>query len=182
MDEEMRRSIEAFQNRPIFTALDPQILAGIEDERLEQAIIDFVVGRAEAQRVDEAEVLGSLNAAFSHVFATWTVEAEVFNGGFNQYFFNSRGRLAEQAAAGYAAMGAPEREGIVREAMRRRAEHAPVLASAWSERTLEAFSASYDLDVFEGLDPAFYALDGVEDASRLRIAYIRAHPDELTAG
>ena len=182
MNEEIRRSIQAFQNRPIFTALDPATLAGIEDERLEQAIIDFVVERAQARELDMADALADLHPAFSHVFATWTVEAEVFNGGFNQFFFNSSGLLAERAAGGYAAIGAPQHEGIVREAIRRRDEHAPALASAWSERTLEAFSASYELDVFEGLDAAFYALDGAEDAARLRVAYIRAHPEALTAG
>ena len=180
-NEEIQRSIDAFLQRRIYSKLDSPTLAGIEDDRLEQAIADFVIGRAEAQRADVAEVLASLEAAFSHVYATWITEAEVFNGGFNQYFFNSSGALAEQAAAGYAAIGAPEREAVVREAMARLAERAADLAPTWSERTLEAFSASYELDVFGDLDQAFYALDGVEDASRLRIAYIRAHPDELTA-
>lgn len=178
----MRSRIDLFRNRRTYTALDPEVLAAIDDDWLEQAIIDLVVQRAAARSVEVADELADLPVAFSHVFATWITEAEVFNGGFNQLFFNSSGRLAEQAAAGYAAIGAPERERIVREAMARLAEHGDELAPAWSERTLSAFSASYELDIFGELDAAFYALDNVEDGSRLRLAFIRTHAEELTAG
>jgi len=178
----MRRSLDAFLNRRIYTALDPMILAAIEDGRLEQVIVDYVVGRAEAQGVEVADLLPQVDLAFTHVYATWITEAEVFNGGFNQYFFNSNGRLAPEAAAGYAAIGAPEREHIVRTAMQRVLENSASLAPAWSQRTLEAFSASYELEIFGDLDQAFYALEDVENASKLRVAFIRAHPEELTAG
>jgi Domain of unknown function (DUF4375) len=182
MDEELRRSLEAFRNRRIYPDLNPMILATIEDEWLEQAIVDHVVGRAEAQGVEVADLLPQVDLAFSHVYATWITEAEVFNGGFNQYFFNSTGRLAPEAAAGYAAIGAPEREHIVRAAMQRLLDNSASLAPAWSQRTLQAFSASYELEIFGDLDRAFYAQEEIENASKLRVAFIRAHPEELTAG
>jgi hypothetical protein len=181
MSDETRRSLDAFLNRRMYPALDPTILAGIDDDALEQAIIDFVLERAGSQGLEVADMLTSLNPAFSHVYATWITEAEVFNGGFNQYFFNRSGRLAPQAAAGYDAVGAPARERVVREAIQRVIENSPALAGVWSDRTLEGFSKSYDLQIFGDLDQAFYALDNVENGPQLRVAYIRAHPDELTA-
>jgi hypothetical protein len=93
MDEEMRHRVEAVLQRPVYATLDPQIMAAIDDEQLERAVIDFVLEHAKARELDEAEALDELDPAFSHVYATWMTEAEVFNGGFNQYFFNSSGRL-----------------------------------------------------------------------------------------
>jgi hypothetical protein len=181
VNDEIRRSLDRFLNRRIHTTLDPAIVASIEDDRLEQAIVDFVVERGGARGVEVADVLGGLDPAFSHVYATWITEAEVFNGGFNQYFFNSSGRLAPEAAAGYAALGAPMREHVVRTAIQRLADHSESLAPAWSQRTIEAFSASYELEIFGDLDRAFYDLDEIENGPKLRVAYIREHPVELTA-
>jgi hypothetical protein len=181
VSDEPRRSLDAFLNKQIYSALDPAIIAAIEDDGLELAIVDFVAGRANARSLDVNAVLAGLNPAFSHVYATWITEAEVFNGGFNQFFFNDSGRLAPEAAAGYSALGAPRREQVVRTAMQRLLDRSVSGVPPWSERTFEAFSASYAEGIFTDLDQAFYALDEVEDGPQLRVAYVRAHLDELTA-
>jgi hypothetical protein len=181
MNEDIRRDLDEFISRPTYPALNPMILGAIDDERLEQAIADYLWGRAQALGVDVTRVLSHLDLAFSHVYATWITEAEVYNGGFNQYFFNSSGRLAPEAAEGYVTIGSPERALIVRTAMERVLGHSETLASAWSERTLEAFSESYKLEIFADLDEAFFAMDDVENASELRVAFIRAHPEAFTA-
>lgn len=40
-----------------------------------------------------------------HVFAVWWCDAEVCNGGFHQFFFNSTGVLAPEALEGFRAVG-----------------------------------------------------------------------------
>ena len=180
MNEDVRRTLDEIINRPKYAALNPTTLAAIENERLEQAIVDYLWGRAEALGVDITGVLSQLDPAFSHVYATWITEAEVYNGGFNQYFFNSTGLLAPAAAEGYAAIGSPERALIVQTAMERVLDQSATLASAWSERTLEAFSASYKLEIFADLDEAFLAVDDIENVSERRVAFIRAHPEAFT--
>jgi len=52
-----------------------------------------------------------------HLFPAHWCESEVCNGGFHQFFYNSTGILAPEAAHGYAAIGANELSTIVREAM-----------------------------------------------------------------
>jgi len=55
----------------------------------------------------ERDVLDGLSAGFRAVYSTWWVEAEVNNGGLNQYFWNSSGEFARDAVAGFDRIGVP---------------------------------------------------------------------------
>ena len=58
-----------------------------------------------------------LNAHEQVVAAIWELEAEVNNGGFNQYFFNSSGDHSAQALTALEAVGAPKFAALLRQAM-----------------------------------------------------------------
>lgn len=67
------------------------------------------------------EFLSRMNRApikVRHLYAAHWCESEVCNGGFHQFFHNSTGILAPNAAEGFAAVGAGELSSIVTEAMR----------------------------------------------------------------
>jgi len=51
-----------------------------------------------------------------HYFAVGLLEGEVYNGGFDQYFFNSSGDHYRYAVEGLEAMGAPQALGLLRQA------------------------------------------------------------------
>ncbi len=53
-----------------------------------------------------------------NLFAVHWLHAEVYNGGFDQYFFNSTGTSAPEAVRGFAAIGMAEVAELVTEAMK----------------------------------------------------------------
>jgi hypothetical protein len=60
-----------------------------------------------------------LPEAAGHLLAVWLCDAEVCNGGFHQFFFNSTGVLAPEAAEGYRAAGLAECADLVEAAIAR---------------------------------------------------------------
>src|SRR5687767_4559285 len=106
MDEEISRSIEAFQNRKIYGSFDIVTLASIPVEELGQALLDYVLIQIGPDFAGELETLKSLSSGFRAIYTTIVVESEVNNGGFNQYFWNSEGRLGELTVAGFYEIGA----------------------------------------------------------------------------
>ena len=94
-------------------ALAPRMTAGEplpsreEMERRLFAVADTVQGRV--TRLDGA-ALSRSERVFRDI---WELEAQVNNGGFNQYFFNSSGRNAPDAPAALRVIGADKMAAIV---------------------------------------------------------------------
>ena len=182
IDPDFMREIEAsfkeFDNRTIYTNLDPKILSAIPDDQLEQAIIDFIFTKLEDNWENESAVVRSLSPALSVFYATWILEAEVNNGGYNQFFYNSSGQWITEAIEGFRLFGAS--------AHAENAEHAFVIYKEEKERldayresgTLEAFSDSYNDTQLGKVDDDFFSI--TENLSQLRIAYIRRNPDQFS--
>ena len=100
MDDIIARSIEEFNNRKIYTILDEDTLKQIPDDALEQAILDYINHKVGEDYDNQYKIVTRLSKGFQAIYATWWVEAEVSNGGFNQYFWNSSGQFASEAVEG----------------------------------------------------------------------------------
>ena len=74
----IRRSLEEFDNRTIYASLDPDVLASIPDDKLEQAIVDYVMAKVGDDSDNMREIIDGQPDAFRGFFATWMLEAEVF--------------------------------------------------------------------------------------------------------
>ena len=114
------------------------------------------------------------------MFATWGLEGEVNNGGFNQYFYNftSSGQYAEEARDGFELIGANKLADLTQRAMDMMMKNAEHL-SKFKDGTLESFSKSYENNPLNDFDDEFYKLDKTENISQLRINYIKAHKSEF---
>lgn len=179
VDDSIKNSIEEFQNRQIYRSLDPSVLASIPDDKVELAIVDYVHAKLDGRYEDEAEVVSRLPAGIRALYVTWGVEAEVNNGGFNQYYWNSSGQFAEEAVAAFEFFSAHKHAGLMREANRIRAEEKAEVEKFKDKGTIEAFSESYDVSRLGPLDERFYELD--ENLSALRVAKIRSEPLSFVA-
>jgi len=172
------KSIENFLNRPIYSALTITILDSISDDMLEQTIIDNILIKIESTESYEKqfEIVKSLSPGRQAVFATWTLEAEVNNGGFNQYFYNfaSSGQYAEEARDGFKLINAKKHADLTQNAIDIILKNAKEL-SKFKDGTLESFSKSYENNPLNPLDNKFYELGKIENLSELRIKYIRNH-------
>ena len=178
LDEDIAASIEAFENRKIYTQLDPVTLRSIPDAEVEQAIIDYVIAKLEASDGPDKELIEGLPGGARAFYLTWIVEGQVNNGGFNQYYFNTEGQFASEAVAAFEYFGASEHAALMREANAVRAEEAAEMAKFKKKGTLEAFSDSYEETKLGPLDDRFYKLK--ENLSQLRIARIRQAPEEFS--
>jgi len=139
--------------------------------------VDSVLARIGTRYDREADIVRSLPRGARMVYATWLLEAEVGDGGFVQYFWNTAGRLAEEALAGYRLIGAREHARVLQQVLAAYRKEA-----SWWERfrargTPEALRELYDQTSLGEFDEAFRGLS--EDAVGLRARYIRAHPGEF---
>ena len=64
-----------------------------------KALLDYLIDRLAHFKQDQDLAFEGLSHQFRVFFCTWEVEAEVMNGGFNQYFWNSSSQNAERTPA-----------------------------------------------------------------------------------
>jgi len=159
---------------PKLNHLAPDVLAGISDDLLESALIDYV-GERLSEGDDELEAVAALPSALQHWYIAFLVDAEVLNGGFNQLFFNPTGALAAEAPAAFAKIGIPAAGHLVEQAIRLLEQHAPALEAAAEAGTIEAFIESYIDQPFGQLDRQYAAAEDEWRSARLR--YLRSQAE-----
>lgn len=177
MDDEMESSLRAFANRQIHSRLDSAILRAVPDAEVEQTIVDYVITKLDADPTREAEVVRTLSPGVRATYLTWLVEAEVNNGGFNQYYFNSAGKFASETVDAFEYFDATELAALMKEANAVRASEEAEMAKFSERGTLEAFSESYEHTRLGPLDARFLRLS--ENLSELRVARIRRTPEQF---
>jgi len=149
-------------------------LASIADEELQYAILDYVHAKMEGRYDEEDEILATLPAGVRALYVISGVEDEVNNGGFNQYYWNSSGKFADQAVAAFEFFSAHEHAELMREANRIHAAEQGEIEKFKAQGTLQAFSDSYKVSKLGPLDERFYELD--ENLSTLIVRQIRSDP------
>ena len=173
LPEEILRAADVWNNRKRYASFDLQTLHEIQDEQLEQAILDYIFAKLDADYAKAGEILRGLSKGFQAVYVSWLVEAEVMNGGFNQYFWNSSNQFAEATAAALREIGAPQAAILMEQALTLAIAEIPTMKKFRLEATLEAFSESYKHTELNHLDAPFCELAMGFPALRLR--YIRAN-------
>lgn len=177
-DDDMEKYWEEFKNRRIYTELSVEILATIPDDKLEQAIMDYISTKATDYQTILSDV-SNLSAGFQMMYSTWVLEGQVNNGGFNQFFFNSSGQFADMALRSLNLIGASDYYQILRRAIEihELEKKNLMLQDLYKQGSLKAFSESYKLTHLGECDDAFYQLN--DHLSELRINYIRSHPEDF---
>lgn len=174
---ELDKSIEEFKNRKIYTRLDADTLSSISDDKLEQAIIDYISSKFNEDYSNEYQVVISLSPGLRALYSTWLVEAEVNNGGFNQFYWNSSGQFAKESEAGFLLLGALDHYELMKEANMIHEQEKEKMQKYKEKGTLSAFSDSYKETKLNSIDDKFFDLH--ENLSELRIKYIRSNMGEF---
>lgn len=173
MDDSIKRLLEELQARPIYRTLNARTLAGIPDNKVELAIVDYVHAKLEDRLVYEADILASLPVGARALYLTWGVEVELINGGFSRYYRSSAGQFAQQAVDAFEFFSAHQHAGVLREANRIRADEKET-GEAKDEPRAESFFEPYEMSRLHRLDDHFYRV--AESLSALRVAKIRKEP------
>jgi hypothetical protein len=169
--------VETPNNRPAYKILTASMLDTIKDVFIEQVIFENIIAKFDSVSVNDSDIIAKLSKGRSMLFFTWILEGEVYNGGFNQFFYNSP-EYAERVLEGYKTLGAKEYVDLVQRAISTHNKIKPHLDSI-DNGTLEAFSESYEDNPLNDLDNEFYDLQDKNNISPLRIKYIRNHISEF---
>src|SRR5947199_4880268 len=105
---ELQKAIEEFKNRKTYASFDLPTLREIKDQQIEQALMDYIWKKTDANPRNRKSTILGLSRGFQVLYLTWLVEAEVLNGGFNQYYWNTSGEFAELTPAALREIGADE--------------------------------------------------------------------------
>jgi len=176
--DEMQKIFEDFEKRPIYKVLTVDILKNIKDENLEQAIIDNIQTKFNKDFSNEEEIVRNLSKGKKAIYVTWLLEAEVNNGGFNQFYFNSSGQLADLGQGAFKTIGAVQFADLVGQAD---SIHEATKANLekYNDGTIESFSKSYDQNPLNDLDGKFYKLYKDEPLHEIKVKYIRENVNEF---
>jgi hypothetical protein len=177
-DDAIRKDAEQFEHRKRYATLTTQVLATIPDDQLELAILDWIDSKIAGDYQHAHAIVGRLSPGMRMLYATWWLESEVDNGGFNQFFWNSSGQFAQDALDGFKLLHADELANLTGAAIAIAQREAPLRQKFQAQGTIEAFSESYKHTSLDELDKQFYKLD--DGLSKRRVAYVRAHPEQFT--
>jgi hypothetical protein len=111
-----------------------------------------------------------------HYLTLWWLDAEVRNGGFSQYYFNSAGELASHAVKAARVVGAPELAGIIEKA---NAHFGPKGPHPDRAKRMQQLS-KIEVEVFEKLDTQYYKCS--ERLSEILPRYAAAHAESFRPG
>lgn len=166
--EAMRQLMASARERPRLGSLAQEALARLDAGDRESAVVDWV-GRHLDACSDALAALQALPRGLQVYYLSFVVEAQVMNGGFNQFFWNSSARFAPLIAPALSDLGSPGAAEIFREAW------AVAIAEGVErpkdcERSLEMFSASCAASRLQALDRPFCELAMHFPALREKIA------------
>jgi hypothetical protein len=159
---------------PRFQTLTRDLLAELPDSMVAAAVYQHALWSIGGRFDREVQIVSTLPSGVQAVYATLLLESEVYNGGFNQYFWNSTGALADVALRGFELLGATEHARLTREAIEIGNSEASMRRMYKRKGTTEAFSESYKHTNLGSLDEQFFALEGADE---LRMRLVRTRLD-----
>ncbi len=175
---QLAKSVEEFKNRPIHTSLTEDIISSTPDNTLLQVVFDNVAQKLPAEYEKEYATVLTWNKSRQAIYVIWLLEAEVNNGGYNQFYFNSSGQYYKLLPEALLLVGAKKFSDLTSKA-NQTFENENKTITKDQDGTIEGFSKSYDNNPLNKFDDEFYALYKIEDLQRLQVEYIRKHQEEF---
>ncbi len=177
LNEQISKSIEDFKNRPIYKNMTADIIDKTTDDNLLQTIFDNLSQKF-TKDDDEYETVLTFSKPQQAIYVIWCLEAEVNNGGFNQYYYNSSGQFAKLTPSALKLVGANKFADLVTRANKiYDTEHEKITKNL--DGTIEGFSKSYEDNPLNELDTEFFALYKAENLQELQVSFIRKEKSEF---
>jgi hypothetical protein len=154
--DEIEASLKDFENRTKYSSFTAETLKSIPDDKLEMAIVDYITDvKLKGYDKEEYRIIKSLSKGMQHFYVTWSLDSEVNNGGFIQYFYNSSGMFARDLIEALHNIKAYKTEKIAADAIdvynKERALHDRIK----KDDSLESFMSSYGESELGRLDELF---------------------------
>jgi hypothetical protein len=142
VQETMRALIANARPRPSIDALSRSEIEALAHEDIESAVVAFI-GKKLSTSTDRAKAIQDLPRGAQIFYLSFIVEAEVMNGGFNQFFWNSSSEYAELVAPALNELQASRAADVFERAFLVAQSEIKIQAKAKAVGTLDAFSESY---------------------------------------
>jgi len=176
--EQMEKSIEAFKNRPIYKELTEQIIDSTSDDNLLQVVFDNLSEKQPTDYEKEYETVMSWNKSRQAIYMIWALEAEVNNGGYNQFYSNSSGQYYKHLPEALRLVGAYKFADLTQRANDTFEKEYEQITKE-QDGTIEGFSKSYENNPLNDFDDEFYELYQSEKLQQIQVDYIRNNKKEF---
>ena len=177
-DTQIAESMEAFKNRPVYEKLTQEIIDSTMDDDLVQVVFDNLISKLPEDYTKECEIVSDWNQARKTIYFIWLLEAEVNNGGFNQFYFNPSGQFYNFIPEALLKVNAKLFADLTEKANKvYESENEKITEK--QDGTLEGFSESYENNPLNSFDDEFYNLYEKEDLMKLQVEYIRENSKEF---
>jgi hypothetical protein len=178
MEDIIAKSVESFKNRPIHKELTEEIIDTTSDENLLQVVFDNLSEKQPTNYEKEYETVMSWNESRQAIYMIWILEAEVNNGGYNQFYFNSSGQFYKHIPNALKLVGASKFADLAERA-NKTFESKNEKITKHQDGTIEGFSKSYDENPLNDFDTEFYELYQTENLQQIQVEYIRKNKTEF---
>ncbi|WP_218127694.1 DMP19 family protein [Niabella drilacis] len=179
-EKQILQYYETLHNRPIYKGLTGNIIDTVPDDRLLQVVFDNLGEQLPKDYEKEYETVMTWNKSMQAIYMIWLLEAEVNNGGYNQFYYNPSGQfypllpdaLRRVGASQFAALTQKANDTYQKENTR---------ITKYQDGSSEGFSKSYDNNPLDVYDDAFYALYKKENLQQIQVDYIRKHKQDFVS-
>jgi len=178
LSKEIANSMKAFKNRPIQKELTSQIIDTTSDEDLLYLVFEYLAEKQPTNYKKEYETVMSWNNSRQAIYMIWMLEAEVNNGGYNQFYFNSSGQFYKHLPEVLELVGANKFADLTKRANDTFEKENPKITQ-YQDGTLEGFSKSYDDNPLNKFDDEFYDLYKTENLQQIQVDFIRRHKTDF---
>lgn len=178
IDSQINKSIEDFKNRPIHKILTEQIIDKTSDAELLQVVFDNISEKLPTDYKKEYDTVLSWSKPRQAIYTIWWLEAEVNNGGFNQFYANSNGQFYKLLPDFLKLIAAHKFSNLTTRANKTYEQENDKITKQ-QDGTLEGFSKSYVNNPLNKFDDEFYNLYKTENLQKLQVDYIRKHKQEF---
>jgi hypothetical protein len=148
------------------------VIDTISDWNLDVAVLDQISNRVNWKDTTKSEFqsVSHLDSISRGIYATWILDGQVKNGGFNQFFYNYNGDFLDDAICGFKFLKATRHYEIAAKAKERLKTEIKKIDKIRAKEDLKAFMESYKDINFSDLDGIYFKLD---DIQKYRLSYIR---------
>jgi hypothetical protein len=151
--------------------------ADMDDFELSLAAYQLICELLKGVIMEKAqEQVRKLPSLIRPLYTVLVLQSEVENGGFNQYFWNSSGRLASEALDDLVCLGAKQHAALLKHAIMIEKDESPMMAEFKKPQTWDSFAESYKHTELEPLDDEFYKLPKLD---KFRADHIRKNLQEI---
>ncbi len=152
---------------------DPGVIVEMAQRRL---VVKLFEGTRETEQEEQWAYVDSLSPGLQMLWTTNSLDGEVLNGGFHQYFFNSSHCYVEQTMRDLAMIGAEGQLWLLTAAVGTVRRVIPTLG--WRERSWRSvFRLAGDLPRLDALSKQYWALEPTIDV--FQAAYVARHRKEF---